>query len=68
MISFLRHWRAYMKNGMHVLNLADNFLPQQTYRHLILSCFSLILKIMAHAERRSTYEFDVSRSGSDILG
>jgi hypothetical protein len=62
-ISFLRRWRAYMKNGAHVLNLTDNFLTHQTYRHLILSCFSLILKIMAHADRGSTYEFDVSRSG-----
>ena len=45
--------------------LGGNFLPVQTYRHLVLSCFSAALKIAAHAERGSSYELDLSRSGSN---
>jgi hypothetical protein len=64
-VGTLRRWRAYIRRGRHALNLTDHFLPVQTYRHVILSCHSAALKLAAHAERGSTYELDLSRSGSN---
>ena len=45
-IELLRLSRSYVANS-NGLNLKENFMPRQTYSHVILSCFSCVLKIMA---------------------
>ena len=66
-VGFLRRWRAYIRHGSagHVLTLQENFLPVQTYQHVILSCHSAALKLAAHAARGSSYELHLERSGSN---
>ena len=66
-VGFLRRWRAYIRHASaaHVLTLQENFLPVQTYQHVILSCHSAALKLAAHAARGSSYELHLERSGSN---
>ena len=64
-VGLLRRWRQFVKHGKHVLSVKENFLPRQTYQHVLLSCFSIVLKIIAHAERGSQYTLALWLSGSN---
>ena len=64
-VGLLRRWRQFIKHGKHVLCVKENFLPRQTYEHVLLSCFSVVLKIVAHAVRKSEYSLALWLTGSN---
>ena len=65
-VGLLRRWRQFLKHGKHShAGVGVNFLPRQTYEHVLLSCFSVVLKILAHAERGSKYALALWLTGSN---
>ena len=65
-VNLLRRWRQFLKHGRHAhAGVGVNFLPRQTYEHVLLSCFSVVLKILAHAERGSEYQLALWLTGSN---
>jgi hypothetical protein len=65
-VNLLRRWRKFLEKGKHShQGVSVNFLPRQTYEHVLLSCFSVVLKILAHAERGSEYELAIWLTGSN---
>ena len=65
-VGLLRRWRKFLKHGTHSHSGVEvNFLPRQTYEHVLLSCFSVVLKILAHATRGSKYVLALWLTGSN---
>ena len=63
-IELLRLSRSYVANS-NGLNLKENFMPRQTYSHVILSCFSCVLKIMAQRRLNPKLPVCQYKSGSN---
>jgi len=66
-IGSLRRARCFVASD-HAsgLNLKDNFMPRQTYEHVVLSCFSSAIKLLARTlTRYKTTRAALDKSGSN---
>ena len=65
-VSFFFHlWKLWLHLGVHMYNLATNFISRQTYLDIQLSCHYSVLLIKLFQDRHSHLEVPLSLTGSN---